>query len=370
MPKSKRDKEISLTKVKKKTRENKNAVINRIQDALAQHKNIFVFSIDSMRSTKMTEIRQKFKETSRFFYGKNTVMSVALGRDAATEKEKGLHKVSQLLKGQCGLMFTNENGKNVIKFFKEYSENDHARAGQEVDEDISLEKGPLPQFAFSVEPQLRKLGLPTKLEKGVIELVDDFTVCKAGDKLNPEQAKILKLLDHKLSHFQVNLIAHWSADKGLTTLYYDTSANTFFKASTTAAFFSTTTKCLKEVGKREIRFSETAAYQGVDRRSFDLKSEWKPDYYQTHSYRTKKLLSALLSLTAVIIWIGCIREESDLDAIFNTPPHLITAGLERKMLKEQIQKNKRDGKDTSLLQAELEYVDVKEAALKAQFSKK
>uniref|UniRef100_A0AC34F5I3 Ribosome assembly factor mrt4 n=1 Tax=Panagrolaimus sp. ES5 TaxID=591445 RepID=A0AC34F5I3_9BILA len=243
MPKSKKDKEISLTKVKKKTRENKNAIISQIQDALAQHKHIFVFSIDSMRSakmteirqkfketsrffygkntvisTKMTEIRQKFKETSRFFYGKNTVMSVALGRDAATEKEKGLHKVSQLLKGQCGLMFTNENEKKVVKFFKDYSENDHARAGQEVDEDISLEKGPLPQFAFSVEPQLRKLGLPTKLEKGVIELVDDFTVCKAGDKLNPEQAKILKLLDHKLSHFQVNLIAHWSADKGLTTL--------------------------------------------------------------------------------------------------------------------------------------------------------
>jgi mRNA turnover protein 4 len=217
MPKSKKDKEVSLTKVKKKTRENKDEMISKIQDAVGEYKNIFVYSIDSMRSTKMTEIRQKFKANSRFFYGKNTVMAMALGRDAATEKAEGLHKVSQLLKGQCGLMFTNETEKKVLKFFKEYSESDNARAGQEVDVDISLEKGPLPQFAFSVEPQLRKLGLPTKLEKGVIELIDDFIVCKAGDKLNPEQAKILKLLDHKLSHFQVNVIAHWSADKGLTT---------------------------------------------------------------------------------------------------------------------------------------------------------
>jgi mRNA turnover protein 4 len=218
MPKSKRDTQVSLTKVKKKTKENKNGMITQIHEALGEYKHIFVYSIDSMRSTKMTEIRQKFKENSRFFYGKNTVMSVALGRDKATEKADGLHKVSQLLKGQCGLMFTNENLKTVIKFFKQYSESDHARAGQEVSIDVTLEKGPLPQFQFSVEPQLRKLGLPTKLDKGMIELIDDYTVCKAGDKLNPEQAKILKLLDHKLSHFQVNLLAHWSADKGLTML--------------------------------------------------------------------------------------------------------------------------------------------------------
>uniref|UniRef100_A0AC34F5T0 Uncharacterized protein n=1 Tax=Panagrolaimus sp. ES5 TaxID=591445 RepID=A0AC34F5T0_9BILA len=145
----------------------------------------------------------------------------------------------------------------------------------------------------------------------------------------------------------------------------------YLKATTSAALFSTTSRCLKEAGKREIRFSETAAYEGIDRRKFDLKkSTWQPDYYQTHEYRNKKLLSALLSLTAVIVWIGCFREESDLDLIINTPPHLITAGLERKMLREQIQKAKKEGKDTSLLQAELEYVDVKEAALKSQFSKK
>lgn len=61
------------------------------------------------------QIRQKFKGNSRFFFGKNTVMGVALGRDATSEKADGLHKVSQLLKGQCGLMFTNEGKKNVIK---------------------------------------------------------------------------------------------------------------------------------------------------------------------------------------------------------------------------------------------------------------
>ena len=42
-----------------------------------------------------------------------------------------------------------------------------------------------------MEPQLRKLGMHTSLKKGIVTLDIDFDVCKKGDKLNPEQARIL-----------------------------------------------------------------------------------------------------------------------------------------------------------------------------------
>ena len=38
--------------------------------------------------------------------------------------------------------------------------------------------------------------------KGVIELLEDFTVCKTGDKLNSDQTQILKLFDHRLVEFR------------------------------------------------------------------------------------------------------------------------------------------------------------------------
>ena len=62
--------------------------------------------------------------------------------------------------------------------------------------------GPLPQFAHSIEPQLRALGLPSALQKGVVHLLQDHIVCREGDVLTSEQARILKLLGHHQATFK------------------------------------------------------------------------------------------------------------------------------------------------------------------------
>lgn len=56
--------------------------------------------------------------------------------------------------------------------------------------------------------------MPTELKKGVVTLMGHYTVCKAGDKLTSEQARILKLLDHKQAEFKLNMIAVWSRQDG------------------------------------------------------------------------------------------------------------------------------------------------------------
>lgn len=78
----------------------------------------------------------------------------------------------------------------MIEWAKEYEDVEYARAGFVSPETVELE-GPLHQFQHTMEPQLRKLGMPTSLEKGVITLIKPFTVCRKGDVLTPEQAQIL-----------------------------------------------------------------------------------------------------------------------------------------------------------------------------------
>ena len=78
-----------------------------------------------------------------------------------------------------------------FRFFDSYSESDYARSGNVATETVDLPEGLLEQFPHSIEPQLRKLGLPTELRKGVPALVKPYRVCKEGDILSPETARLL-----------------------------------------------------------------------------------------------------------------------------------------------------------------------------------
>ncbi|WCJ18243.1 hypothetical protein M5689_000613 [Euphorbia peplus] len=212
MPKSKRNKAVSLTKTKKKGREHKETIVNSIREAAEAYNSIYVFSFQNMRNLKFKEFRDKLKSTSRFFLGSNKVMQVSLGRSVADEVRPGLYQVSKLLRGDAGLFMTNLSKEEVERLFNEFEECDFARTGTIASEKVELKEGPLEQFTHEMEPLLRKQGMPVRLNKGVVELVSDFVVCEEGKHLSPESARILRLLGMKMATFRLQLICRWSPE--------------------------------------------------------------------------------------------------------------------------------------------------------------
>uniref|UniRef100_A0A2I3G1R7 Ribosome assembly factor mrt4 n=1 Tax=Nomascus leucogenys TaxID=61853 RepID=A0A2I3G1R7_NOMLE len=150
----------------------------------------------------------------RMFFGKNKVMMVALGRSPSDEYKDNLHQVSKRLRGEVGLLFTNRTKEEVNEWFTKYTEMDYARAGNTAAFPVSLDPGPLEQFPHSMEPQLRQLGLPTALKRGVVTLLSDYEVCKEGDVLTPEQARILKLFGYEMAEFKVTVKYMWDSQSG------------------------------------------------------------------------------------------------------------------------------------------------------------
>ena len=150
-------------------------------------------------------------------------MQIALGKSESDELLPNLSLLSQNLKGQdgsasnsntVGLMFTTLPIEKVLEYFAAFSRKSFARPGQRIsktsftstdttsssssDDDnapIVLKKGPLVRHGLpmpnNMEPQLRKLGLPTELDQGVLCLRQDYTVCAPGSILTPDQAHIL-----------------------------------------------------------------------------------------------------------------------------------------------------------------------------------
>lgn len=138
-----------------------------------------------------------------------------------------------------------ENGYHVIyflrRFFNEYREAEFPSAGFVPSNTITIHEGPLPsEFIHSMEPMLRKLGMPVLLKKGVIVVLSDYKICRANKPITPEQSRLLvsilllywiwkliectlfnakcfvlqKLFGHKLDEFKVTLNYVWSKSDG------------------------------------------------------------------------------------------------------------------------------------------------------------
>lgn len=204
---------MTLSKVDKKGRERKEGLVNSVGKCLDEYDALYLFRYENMRNDKFKELREKCRETSRFFLGSNKVLQIALGRTEVEEPRDNTHRVAERLKGFCGLFFTKMEHEEVQKIFEDFEEMDYARTGLVAPETIKMPAGPvygpLGPIAHTMESTLRENGMPTKLNKGVVELVSDFVICKEGEQLSPEQVVLLRIFDHKLAKFKLHLDCVW-----------------------------------------------------------------------------------------------------------------------------------------------------------------
>ncbi|KAJ7025391.1 ribosomal protein L10-domain-containing protein [Mycena alexandri] len=222
MPKSKRSKLVSLTKVAKKTKEQKGAMIKDLQENADKWKYCWLFQVGAMRNTHLKTVRKLWKDTARIFFGRSAVMAKALGTTPEEEHRLGLNKLAKQIQGQVGVFFTDSEPDEVLEWFADFKQPDFARAGNIASRTVILPAGPVMRihsdppepFPHNEEPQLRKLGLSTSMNKGVPTLHSPHKLCEKGKVLTGEQAQLLKLIGEKMVVFRVALLARWCAETG------------------------------------------------------------------------------------------------------------------------------------------------------------
>lgn len=134
------------------------------------------------RTEKLQTVRNPFprSESSFFFFGKNRVMQLALGRTPVNKYYPSLAKISAQLVEKTGLMITNRSKEEVLQYCNQLEIDDYARRGLRVQQTITIDQGPLDEFQQTMEPLLRSLGLSTALKKGIIHLLTPYTICSKG----------------------------------------------------------------------------------------------------------------------------------------------------------------------------------------------
>lgn len=75
----------------------KQHIIDDIQNCVQKFPNVFLFSTENMRNSKLKDLRTEWKPHSRFFFGKNRIMQIGLGKTETDEMAEGIHKVRSII---------------------------------------------------------------------------------------------------------------------------------------------------------------------------------------------------------------------------------------------------------------------------------
>ena len=159
-------------------------------------------------------------------------MARALGLSEDEAQADGLDALAAHVSGAVGLLFTSRPPAAVLAYLSSLAPVDFARAGAVASRAVVVPPGRVystggavpPErdvlAAHTLEPELRRLGMPTRLVKGVITLdaEEGYTICHEGQVLDARQTRLLKLFSICLSEFRVRVRAYWSAASGEVTV--------------------------------------------------------------------------------------------------------------------------------------------------------
>ena len=193
---------------RKKKKSDKIEQANAIRENLMKYERVYVVKFSSSKTEHLVEIRRHFR-SSTLCMAKHSILGHALGMNEETSARPGIWQLNQYLSEITALFMTNELHEAVTAFFAGLTGMEFATTGFTATEDFVVPAGPLPQFSFNMDSYLRELGLPVQLDNGVIMNVRDYEVCKAGEPLTKNSAKLLKQFGVKMAQFRAELIAFW-----------------------------------------------------------------------------------------------------------------------------------------------------------------
>jgi len=214
MPKSKRERVVSLSKTRRKNEGRKDALISSIRDCVDKYERLFLLRVPFIKSKDMDMMRRRLE--GRLYFLKNTLFRRAICPDDDSEHAPGLTKVSEHLSGQIIAVFTSQTDEELKPLFS-YTRVMYAKEGAIAPQTIVLHREDLSDLPSSSEPYVRALGVDCKVEQGKVVVQREKTVCTEGKPVTAEEARLLKLLKFKCMNLKITPFLLWEKSSGVVT---------------------------------------------------------------------------------------------------------------------------------------------------------
>jgi large subunit ribosomal protein LP0 len=173
-------------------KEKKAAYIERFSGVFEKHSRVLVVQCDNIGSAHMQKIRKQLRGTATIVMGKNTLMRKAIRMNI--ERNPKWAFILPSIIGNVGLVFTDGDLSSVRDVLTSARVPAAAKVGIVAPQTVVVPKG-----QTTLEPTktsfLQALNIASKINKGTIEIINDVTLIKAGDKVGPSEAQLLQMLD-------------------------------------------------------------------------------------------------------------------------------------------------------------------------------
>ncbi|OMO76241.1 Ribosomal protein L10/acidic P0 [Corchorus olitorius] len=178
---------------------------------LDEYNQILIVAADNVGSNQLQNIRKGLRGDSVVLMGKNTMMKRSIRMHAEKTGNQAFLNLIPLLQGNVGLIFTKGDLKEVSEEVAKYKVGAPARVGLVAPIDVVVPPGntgldPSQTSFFQV------LNIPTKINKGTVEIITPVELIKKGDKVGSSEAALLAKLG--IRPFSYGLIVLTVYDNG------------------------------------------------------------------------------------------------------------------------------------------------------------
>lgn len=183
----------------------------KICDLLEQYSQVLICVADNVGSKQLQGIRSGLRPDSVVLMGKNTMMKRSIRLYAEKSGNTAYQNLIPLLVGNVGLIFTKGDLKEVREEVAKYKVGAPARVGLVAPVDVVVPPGntgldPSQTSFFQV------LNIPTKINKGTVEIITPVELIKKGDKVGSSEAALLAKLG--IRPFSYGLVVKTVYDDG------------------------------------------------------------------------------------------------------------------------------------------------------------
>lgn len=178
---------------------------------LEDYGQVLIVAADNVGSNQLQNIRKGLRGDSIVLMGKNTMMKRSIKIHAAKTGNDEYLNLVPLLVGNVGLIFTKGDLKEVSEEVAKYKVGAPARVGLVAPIDVVVPPGntgldPSQTSFFQV------LNIPTKINKGTVEIITPVELIKKGDKVGSSEAALLAKLG--IRPFSYGLVVQMVYDNG------------------------------------------------------------------------------------------------------------------------------------------------------------